>query len=197
MEIRQWDERYRSGDRAREDLEPSPNPLLAATAAKLAAGKALDLACGTGRNAIWLAERGWQVTAVDGSQAAIELLGKRADVHGVSLQTRVADLGKSEFQIEPNWWDLIAMCFYVQTSLFKPMKHGVKPGGVVLVIVHIAARGEEPTEHQLHPEELRKYFLGWEILHYFEGPPNDPAHKRLSAEIVARCPHSHVGERTR
>jgi tellurite methyltransferase len=190
MEIHQWDERYRSGDRAKEDLEPSPNPLLVATAARLAPGKALDLACGTGRNAIWLAEHGWRVTAVDGSQAAIELLRKRADERGVSLQIHVADLENGEFRIKPNAWDLIAMCFYLQSSLFETAKLGVKPGGVVLGIVHITAPGEEATEHQLRPGELRTYFRGWEILHYFEGPPNDPAHKRLSAEIVARRPLS-------
>jgi tellurite methyltransferase len=188
MEIRHWDERYRSGDRAKEDLEPSPNPLLAETAARLAPRNALDLACGTGRNAIWLAEHGWQVTAVDGSPAAIEVLCRRAAERGVAVQTYVADLERNDFRIEPGSWDLIAICFYLQTSLFEPAKRGVKPGGIVLAIAHIASLSEDLTEHQLLPGELHSYFRGWEILHYREGKPNDPAHKRLSAEIVARRP---------
>ena len=192
MEIGQWDDRYRSGDRAKEDLETSPNPLLAATAAKLVPGKALDLACGTGRNAVWLAERGWQVTAVDASPAAIELLQKRANRSNVSVETHVADLEKREFCIEPDSWGLVAMCFYLQTSLFEPVKRGVKPGGMVIAIVHITPRNEEITEHQLALGELKNYFRGWEIQHYFEGPPNDPAHKRLSAEIAARRPLSEM-----
>jgi len=71
MEIHGWNERYRTRARAAEDLGTAPTPLLAATAAKLVPGKALDLACGAGRNAIWLAEHGWEVTAVDGAPAAL------------------------------------------------------------------------------------------------------------------------------
>jgi SAM-dependent methyltransferase len=189
MEIPKWNERYISGDRAKEDLEPPPNPLLAETASKLPAGKALDLACGTGRNAVWLAERGWQVTAVDGSSAAIDLLRQRAAKSGVSVHTQVADLETDEFRIEPGSWSLIAMCFYLQTALFEPAKRGVKSGGLVLAIVHIAAPDEEPTEHRLPPGGLKSHFRDFEILHYREGAPNDPAHKRLCAEIVARRPH--------
>jgi tellurite methyltransferase len=188
MEISGWNERYRTGDRAKEDLEQSPNPLLAEIAAKLLPGKALDLACGTGRNAVWLAEHGWRVTAVDGAEAAIGLLQQRAAQRGVTVETQVADLEKGEFRIDPDAWDLILMCFYLQTSLFEPAKRGVKPSGIVLAIVHIAAPGEEPTEHRVRPAELKTYFEDFEILHYREGAPNDPAHKRLSAEIVARRP---------
>ena len=133
MEIRAWDERYRSGDRASEDLEAAPNPLLIETAAKLRPGKALDLACGAGRNAIWLAERGWRVTAVDGAASAIEILRRRAAERGATIETQIADLEKGEYRIEPGSWDLIAMSFYLQTSLFEPAKRGVRPGGVVLV----------------------------------------------------------------
>ncbi|HWF36990.1 MAG TPA: methyltransferase domain-containing protein [Candidatus Acidoferrales bacterium] len=190
MEISAWNDRYRTGDRAAGDLEPSPNPLLADTAAKLPPGKALDLACGTGRNAVWLAERGWQVTAVDGASAAIELLHQRAAARGVSVEAHVANLEKNEFRIEPAAWDFIAMCFYLQVSLFEPSKRGLRPGGIVLVIVHITAPDEKPTEHRLRPSELKNYFSDFEILHYREGAPNDPAHKRLCAELVARRPTS-------
>lgn len=188
MEISSWNHRYRTGDRAAEDLEPSPNPLLGETAANLPPGKALDLACGTGRNAVWLAERGWQVTAVDGASAAIDLLHQRAAARAVSVETHVADLEKNEFCIEPAAWNFIAMCFYLQVSLFESSKWGLKPGGIVLVIVHITAPGEEPTEHRLRPGELKNYFRDFEILHYREGAPNDPAHKRLCSELVARRP---------
>ena len=189
MEIAQWNERYRTGDRATEDLEPSPNSLLAETVAKLRPGKALDLACGTGRNAVWLAAHGWKVTAVDGAAAAIDLLHKRAAERRVSVEAHVANLEKNEYRIDPGEWDLICMCFYLQVSLFEPAKRGMKPGGIVLVIVHITAPGEEPTNHRLRPGELNTYFQDFEILHYREGAPNDPAHKRLCAEIVARRPH--------
>lgn len=186
MDIHEWDQRYRSSENAKEPLELSPNPLLASAAENLSPGNALDLACGAGRNAIWLAQRGWRVTAVDGSQAAIELLQRRAQARGLAIETRVADLERGEYRVELCSWDLIAICFYLQTSLIEAAKGGVALGGVVLVIVHISLPGEEPTVHQLRPGELRQHFSGWEILHDHEGQPNDPEHKRLSAEIVAR-----------
>jgi SAM-dependent methyltransferase len=188
MKISQWEQRYRSGDRSREDLEPAPNPLLAQTAAARKPGKALDLGCGAGRNSIWLAEQGWQVTAVDGSAAAIEILRKHAAERGVNVEAQVADLEKGEYRVQPESWDLIAMCYYWQISLLDPAKQGMLPGGLVLVIAHIAPPGEEPTEHQLRPGELETHFSGWEILHSYEGAPRDPAHQRLSAEIAARRP---------
>jgi SAM-dependent methyltransferase len=188
MEINGWDERYRSGERAAEDLDAVPTPLLVEAATKLSPGKALDLACGTGRNAGWLAEQGWSVTAVDGSPVAIETLRTRASERGVIVNTRVADLEKFEYRIEPSSWDLISICYYLQRDLFEPAKQGVVHGGILISIVHITEPGEEPTAHRLRPGELEGFFKGWEILHRREGRPNDTAHQRSVAEIVARRP---------
>jgi tellurite methyltransferase len=188
MEIRGWDKRYRSGQRAAEDIDAAPTALLVETAARLPPGKALDLACGSGRNAIWLAGRGWNVTAVDGSPAATEILRSRASNRGIAVNTNVANLEKFEYQIEPASWNLIAICYYLQRGLFDPAKQGVVPGGVLISIVHITDPGEEPTAHRLRPGELERYFQGWEILHSREGRPNDTAHQRSVAEIVARLP---------
>jgi hypothetical protein len=98
------------------------------------------------------------------------------------------DLEGGEYTIEPSAWDLIAICYYLQRDLFEPAKRGIVPGGVLLAIVHITEPGEEPTHTRARPGELRKYFDSWEILHYYEGKPNDTAHRRSVAEIVARRP---------
>ena len=188
MEIHNWNERYRLRERPAEDLDAAPTPLLVETAAKLKPGKALDLACGAGRNSLWLAEHGWQVTAVDGAPAAIEILRTRASERALKITTVVADLEKAEFKIEPSRWDLIAMCYYLQRNLFEPAKRGVAPGGILISIVHINEPGEAEGPHRLRPGELEQYFAGWEILHRFEGKANDSAHRRAVAEIVARRP---------
>jgi tellurite methyltransferase len=188
MEIRSWDERYRSGERAGEDLDATPTPLVVETSARLAPGRALDLACGSGRNAIWLAERGWSVTAVDGSPVAIEILRSQASGRGVAVNTKVANLEKFEYQIEPASWNLIAICYYLERDLFEPAKQGVVPGGILISIVHMTEPGEEPAAERLGPGELERYFEGWEILHGRQGKPNDTAHQRSVAEIVARRP---------
>src|SRR5438094_2470314 len=86
MDIREWDERYRSED----EPEPAPTPLLVKTAERLQPGRALDLACGTGRNALWLAEHDWNVTAVDGAPSAIGTLRQRAFQRGLDVDAYVA-----------------------------------------------------------------------------------------------------------
>jgi SAM-dependent methyltransferase len=187
MELAGWEERYRTGHRA-EDRETSPTPLVLETAARLVPGTALDLACGAGRNALWLAAHGWSVTAVDGALSAIGILRERARERGLPVDARVADLEKEGFRIERSAWDLILMCYYLQRDLFAPALEGLVPGGMLVAIVHIAEPGEEPTAHRLRPGELPEFFRGCEILHHREGRPRDRAHQRPVAEIVARRP---------
>jgi len=177
MDLRGWDERYR----LQSDIGP-PTPLLVDIASGLPPGRVIDMACGTGRNAVWLAEHGWRVTAVDGSRAAIDILAARS----LRVDAQVADLEKQEYSIEAASWDLITICYYLQRDLFAPAKRGVVPGGVVLAIVHIPGPGEGLTPFRLAPGELATYFDDFEILHSFEGPPRDPVHHMRVAEIAAR-----------
>lgn len=179
MDLRGWDERYRE----RPETGPA-TPLLVEIANSLPPGRALDLACGAGRNSLWLGIHGWNVTAVDGSQEAIQLLSARKP----AIDARVADLEKHEYTIQPDSWELIAMCYYLQRDLFEPSKRGVVPGGIVLVIVHIPGPGEGLTPFRMEPGELKSHFQDFEILHSYEGPPRDPEHKKWVAEIAARRP---------
>lgn len=131
------------------------------------------------------------MTAVDGSSAAIEILRQRAAEHSLAIDTRVADLEKHEYTIQPDSWDLIAMCYYLQRDLFEPAKRGVVPGGIVLAIVHIPEPDDQKmTPFRLAPGELVHCFEAFEILHQYEGPSGDPAHKRWVAELAARRPSS-------
>lgn len=188
MGIREWDRRYRLREHEASDFDSPPTPLLVKTVAALKPGKALDLASGAGRNAIYLAENGWGVTAVDGAPTAIETLRSEAAARGLKIETVVADLERGEFKIEPSRWDLIAICYYLQRKLFEPARRGVTPGGVLISIVHINEPGQEDGAFRLRPGQLEKYFQGWEILHLHEGMANDAPHRRPVAEIVARRP---------
>lgn len=156
-----------------------PAHLLVEFAAKLAPGDALDLACGSGRNALWLAERGWRVTAVDRSEEAIAGLRGKVDA-------RVADLEAGEFTIQESAWDLIVMSHYLQKDLFEPAKRGLRPGGLAVIIVHLLEPGHESSRFSLHPGELAGYFEGWDILHHREGKPVHNPDGRAVAEIVVR-----------
>ena len=183
MNLTEWEEKYRRG--AAE--QRPPDPLLVATASTLPPARALDLACGAGRNALWLAGQGWKVTAVDGSAAAIETLRAGAGRLGVAIPACVADLEKAEFTIAPSSWELIAACYYLQRDLLESAKRGLVAGGVMVAIALLVEPGRENSPYRAQPGELGRYFDGWEILHDREGA--DGSHRAV-AEIVARRPNS-------
>src|SRR5205085_7170171 len=88
MTAEQWDARYR----AEPDLwTKEPNAELAQFAAELEPGRALDVGAGDGRNAIWLANRGWAVTALDLSAVALQRSAERAAAQGTQLECIVGD----------------------------------------------------------------------------------------------------------
>lgn len=190
MDIAGWEELYRSGGRGGEE---APTSLVIELAEKLPAGRAIDLACGAGRNALYLAEHGWTVAAVDGSQTAIHLLRSRAEARGLHIGSSVADLMGAEFALSPDAFDLVLIAYYLQRDLIAKAKAAVRPGGVVAAIVHTPEPGETASEKRAAPGELRRFFSGWEILWDFEGPSRDPAHRRPVAEIAARRPSSSDG----
>jgi len=181
-----WNERYASGKYSSAE----PHKLLVEIADEIKKpAKALDLACGTGRNAIYLAEKGWQVTAVDNSSVGIEIAKQRAAEKGVEVEFRVADLEKGEFAIEAGAYDLIGDFYYLQRNLFEAMKAGVKAGGIIISTIHIYGDAEEAGEFLLKTGELREFFRDFEILHYHETSLTDEDagdHHHRTAEIIAR-----------
>ncbi|MDP8990377.1 MAG: methyltransferase domain-containing protein [Acidobacteriota bacterium] len=179
MDLAAWEQRYRAQEEIRE---PSPHPLLVETARSLPPGRALDLACGAGRNALWLAQRGWNVTAVDGSATAIEILRQRAA--GLRIATQIADLEDARFTIEPASYDLIAICYYLERKLFAPAQRALVAGGILIAIALLAEPGKD-NSFRVEPGELARTFDGWEILHYREGRD---AWEHAVAEIAARKP---------
>jgi 2-polyprenyl-3-methyl-5-hydroxy-6-metoxy-1,4-benzoquinol methylase len=131
-----WDARY-----AQKDLlwSAEPNRLFAAEVDGLRPGRALDLACGEGRNAIWLAERGWRVTGVDFSEVAISKARALAESRGAEVEWVVADV--LEHEPERGAFDLVAV-LYLQLPRDE-MLHAVRtadgavaPGGTLVVLGH-------------------------------------------------------------
>lgn len=183
-----WNARY-SG---REHIIKEPFPLLVSTIERLRPGRALDLACGTGRHAIFLAERGWQVVAVDAASVGIELAKQTAQSRGVQVDWRVADLERGEFEIEREAYDLICVFYYLQRDLFPQIRAGISRGGHIVAAINMVdeSPGLKPMSPNflLEPGELRAEFRGWEILHDYEGTPTEEGHRRRSAEIVAKKP---------
>src|SRR5579863_10520424 len=155
MDLAAWEQRYRAQE---ETSAASPASLLIEAAHDLPPGRALDLACGAGRNALWLAQHGWSVTAVDGSPSAIDILSRRARKLEVTVHAQIADLEDAGFTIAPAHYDLVAMCYYFQRSLIEQCKRGVAPGGIMIAIALLIEPGKEHSTFRLQSGELRGYF---------------------------------------
>lgn len=130
-----WDERY---------LEPGyvwtsdPNLFLVEFAGSLSPGTALDLGSGEGRNAIWLASKGWNVTASDFSKVGIEKTIQRAKSQGLQINTVIEDA--ANFKTEELFDLVILMYLHTEASIrpkiFSAAFQALKPGGSILVVGH-------------------------------------------------------------
>jgi len=131
-----WNARYA----AKELLwSAEPNRLFASEVEGVVPGRALDLACGEGRNAVWLAERGWRVTAVDFSDVALGKAAELAASRGVGVDWVSADV--LDYEPEPGAYELVAV-LYLQlprgelAHAVRTSQAAVAPGGTLFVLGH-------------------------------------------------------------
>ena len=189
--IAKWNARYAA---AGEAHEAGPLPLVTAAVAGIRPGRALDLACGTGRNALWLAAQGWQVAAVEGASVALDLLLTRARRAGCSdrIAPYVADLEADppDFSIAEAAYDLVVDSFFLHRPLLPAIRNGVRPGGLLVAAFHIpGGAGARGHGYVLEPGELAEMVTdwGWVVLHSAERESAaDEDHGLGVAEIVAR-----------
>ena len=136
MDRKDWNSSYQVDNLLWTDR---PNRFLVAEADRLVPGRALDLACGEGRNAVWLAEQGWQVTGVDFADVALEKARLLAEHRGVQAEWIRADL--FEYEPAPEAFDLVIV-FYLQIpaerlrSILARAARAVAAGGVFLLVAH-------------------------------------------------------------
>ena len=170
-----WDERFRAGDHA--DAEPDPFLEQLEEYADLfppgrAGGpKALDLACGAGRNAVYLAERGWDVTACDISLEGLRKAKDLARERGVRLKIFCQDL--ETVQLPVAYFDLILCFFYLQRELFPQIKAALQPRGFLVCKTYTTEQLRFPGRprhplHLLQPQELLEAFRDFRVLCYQE-----------------------------
>lgn len=188
--LSRWDERYARGE---ELYAFVPSPPLPAAIDGVRPGLALDLACGGGRHALFLAERGWQVDAVDSSPVGLEILRREATRRGVAtrIATHCADLEADApaFAIAPAHYDLILDFYFLHRPLLAAIPAGLRPGGLFVAAIHYEEPGvARPHAFVLAPGELRATVASWgfDILYAHEGSSQEAGHQRATAEIVAR-----------
>lgn len=152
-----------------------------------AAGPVLDLACGSGRAAVWLAERGYRVTGLDWQAEALDMGRRLAASRGVSCDFKAADL-RREASVPTGPWSVLLNFRYLDRTLLASFARLVRPTGVVLLRTFREAPGYEGhprPRHRLGPWELTGAFARgeWEILAHEQGFDPDG---RPAAGIVAR-----------
>ena len=179
-----WNEKYRN-DSALLDRE-NPTDFLGRHARLLKGECAVDLACGGGRNAIFLAKHGFCVDAVDISEVAIESLKKR--VGDLPIHPILADL--DTFVPEANRYDLAMMAHFLDRDLIARTAAALKPGGLFVVETYMDHPANEKRGNPdllLAPDELKRLFEGWNILAY-EVFPNGPEerYRMMKQGIVAK-----------
>ncbi|WP_042409402.1 SAM-dependent methyltransferase [Streptacidiphilus carbonis] len=147
-----WDARYQENHRI---WSGNPNAALVKEVAGLTPGRALDLGCGEGADAIWLARQGWQVTATDISQVALGRAAEQGTVAGVAdrIDWQLHDLGAS---FPTGSFDLVSAQYLHSRGDTMPRERilrsaagAVAPGGVLLIVGH---SGVANWEHNHHPE---------------------------------------------
>ena len=149
----------------------------------------LDLACGTGRNGLMLAERGIPVVFADRSASALKTIEQHLTENNLPGRTWQIDLeqpGVNPFSNDH--FNAIIVFHYLHRPLFPPLLSAIKPGGLVLyetfTIENRKFGRPNNLDFLLRPNELKMIFQDWEMIHYFEGVLKNP--DRAVAQIVAR-----------
>jgi SAM-dependent methyltransferase len=154
MDAGDWDARYRDSELV---WSAGPNQFVEQCCRDLEPGRSIDLAAGEARNTIWLAEQGWDATAVDYSAVAIDKARQLAERRGVEITTEVADL--ATYVPTPGGYDLVVVA-YLQlvddelTPILRRAAAAVAPGGTFVLVAHDRDNLEHGHGGPQHPAVL-------------------------------------------
>lgn len=154
-------------------------------------GPVLDLACGDGRNGIFLAREQLEVICCDRSLRALEQAKKLATECGANIEVRQVDLEREGVNpLAEDYYGAILVFRYLHRPLIPCIKKGLRNGGLLIYETFTAEQPRFGKPHNpnflLAPGELHEMFGDWEVHHYFEGIRENPT--RAVAEIVCRKP---------
>jgi SAM-dependent methyltransferase len=174
-----WNEKYR-----RQDYPTEPSGIVRDFFSLASGRTALDIAAGSGRNALFLAEHGFVVDAVD---IAEEGLARGAGRHP-AVRPICADL--DSFDIPAARYDLIVNVLYLNRRLFPQIREGLRPGGLLIfeTLLEMPGRAEHHDhcrDYFLRDNELLHSFLALRILHYHEASDTGQGEPRRLASLVA------------
>lgn len=199
MDARAWDERYAAGELV---WSATPNQFVEAELADLSPGRALDLAAGEGRNALWLAERGWQVTAVDFSLVGLDKGRALQERHprGRDLHVDWVHADALTFEAGPVPFDLVVMAYLQlpadeRRTAVRRAFGSLRPGGTFFVVAHDSTNLTEGTGG---PQDAAVLYTAEEVLSDLDGERFEVERaERVTRLVPSDDRHEHSGEESR
>jgi SAM-dependent methyltransferase len=183
------DERFRSGQYPQD---PEPSAMLRRYVDALPDGRAIDVAAGTGRNAVFLAEQGYRTDALDGSRAGLEITRERAVERGVADRLELVQADVPSYAFPTETYDLVTISFYRVIDRFADIKESLKDGGVLYVEHHLRSSdsiesGPSSDRYRFAANELLHSMLDLTVLGYQERTETrSDGRKAATARVVAR-----------
>jgi SAM-dependent methyltransferase len=187
-----WNQKYREANKASNPMVP--DPFLPQAFSKYIlpvfpnGGRALDLAGGAGRHAIWLAKQGWEVTLIDISETGVEQARRNAGPLATHIHFVVDDLThfKTSQTHVGHGFDVVMVFFHLERKIFSQLLHAIRTGGLLVYKTYTLAQaklesGPKNPAHLLKPDELPQLAADLRVLHYRED-----ISERATAELVAR-----------
>ena len=181
-----WDRKYR-GEAFDDSREP--NPFLKEHMRIRGTGLALDLACGEGGNAVFLAQQGWKTDAVDISPVGLRKARKLAREAGIKINFIQADL--DFYRIPKGKYDLISVFYFWDRRLLPRIKSGLKKGGKILFETYTletllrGLEGPREAKYLLKANELLDLFRDFRVLFYREGIFLEAGRRKALASLIA------------
>ncbi|MFW6384235.1 MAG: class I SAM-dependent methyltransferase [Halodesulfurarchaeum sp.] len=188
----EWDRRFRSGE---YPTDPDPAPLLREYESDLPEGRALDVATGTGRNAVFLAQAGYEVDALDASRVGLEIARENARDRGVDDRCNWIQADAFEYGYPAATYDLITIRSFRILDRLPDIKAALASGGVLYYQMHV--RTTNPVDygpsdhHRVASNELLRAALDLTVLVYREYVTGPPGNRGAYAQLLARNSRGH------
>jgi SAM-dependent methyltransferase len=165
-----WDERFREGEYPQD---PDPAPVLARYIDSFPDGRALDVATGTGRNAVFLASEGYEVDGIDQSREGLRIARRNAAERGVEGRTNWIQADVPEYAFPESAYEVITVSFYRAVDRFPDIKAALVPGGYLFVQHHLRSSdrpdvGPSGDRYRFPANELLHACLDLTVLFYAE-----------------------------
>lgn len=183
-----WDERFREGE---YPTDPSPSPVLQRYIDTFPDGRALDVATGTGRNALFLAEQGYRVDGLDQSREGLRIAADSATDRAVADRTTWIQADVRDYAFPTKVYDVVTISFFHSLDRLTDVKEALAPGGVLFYQGHLRSSdpvdiGPSTDRYRFAANELLHACLDLTVLFYEEAREQRDGRQAANATLIAR-----------